>query len=81
MAREDDSFFHIYRLPSAGGEAEQLTKGPFHDTDPAELPDGRIVFSSTRIGTFEEYHSPPSRSLFVMDKVGQDIQPDAHDDL
>lgn len=78
MAREDDSFFHIYRLPSAGGEAEQLTTGPFHDIDPAELPDGRIVFSSTRIGTFEEYHSPPSRSLFVMDTEGQDIQPLTH---
>jgi HEAT repeat protein len=78
MAREVDSFFHIYRLSSAGGEAEQLTTGPFHDTDPAELPDGRIVFSSTRIGTFEEYHSPPSRSLFVMDAGGQEIQPLTH---
>lgn len=78
MAREGDSFFHIYRLMPARGEAEQLTTGPFHDIDPAELPDGRIVFSSTRIGTFEEYHSPPSRSLFVMNAEGQDIQPLTH---
>ncbi len=78
MVREGDSFFHIYRLSSAGGEAEQLTTGPFHDIDPAELPDGRIVFSSTRIGTFEEYHSPPSRALFVMDAAGHDIQPLTH---
>jgi HEAT repeat protein len=78
MAREGDSFFHIYRLSSAGGQAQQLTTGPFHDIDPAELPDGRIVFSSTRIGTFEEYHSPPSRALFVMDAEGQDLHPLTH---
>ncbi|HQZ69089.1 MAG TPA: hypothetical protein PLY87_28575, partial [Planctomycetaceae bacterium] len=78
MAREEDPFFHIYRLPSAGGEPQQLTDGPFHDIDPAELPDGRIVFTSTRIGTFEEYHSPPSRALFVMDATGRNQHPLTH---
>lgn len=78
MARENDPFFHIYRLPAAGGQAQQLTDGPFHDIDPTELPDGRIVFTSTRIGTFEEYHSPPSRALFAMDASGQDLHPLTH---
>ncbi len=78
MAREDDTFFHIYRLSSAGGQAQQLTDGPFHDIDPTELPDGRIVFTSTRIGTFEEYHSPPSRALFAMDGTGQNSHPLTH---
>jgi HEAT repeat protein len=73
MVVAGDPFFHIYRLSSSGGQPEQLTDGPFHDIDPAELPDGRIVFTSTRIGTFEEYHSPPARSLFVMDAEGQDL--------
>ncbi|MCF6287138.1 MAG: HEAT repeat domain-containing protein, partial [Candidatus Hydrogenedentes bacterium] len=41
--------------------------------DPAELPDGRIVFASTRVGTFEEYHSPPARGLFVMNVDGSGI--------
>lgn len=75
MAREGEKFFHIYRIASEGGAPEQLTSGPFHDIDPAELPDGRIVFTSTRVGTFEEYHSPPSRALFVMKSNGSDIQP------
>ncbi len=78
MAREDDPFFHIYRLPASGGQPVQLTSGPFHDIDPAELPDGRIVFTSTRIGTFEEYHSPPARSLFVMDARGKELHPLTH---
>jgi len=75
MAFEDDSFFHIYRIHADGGSPEQLTDGPFFDIDPAELPDGRIVFTSTRKGTFEEYHSPPSRALFAMNPDGTEIQP------
>ena len=78
MAPEGASFFHIYRLPVDGGQPEQLTSGPYHDTDPAELPDGRIVFSSTRIGTFEEYHAAPSRALFVMEHDGSGIRSITH---
>ncbi len=74
MARDGEPLFHIYRVPVAGGPPVQLTDGPFHDIDPAELPDGRIVFTSTRIGTFEEYHNPPSRSLFVADADGRNIR-------
>jgi HEAT repeat protein len=73
MVREGESFFHLYRIPSEGGTPTQLTDGPFFDIDPAELPDGRIVFASTRVGTFEEYHSPPARGLFVMNADGTGI--------
>ena len=45
MAHEGDSFFHVYRIPIEGGAPRQLTDGPFQDLDPAELPDGRIVFT------------------------------------
>jgi HEAT repeat protein len=78
MAYEGASFFHIYRVPLDGGAPQQLTHGPFHDIDPAELPDGRIVFTSTRIGTFEEYHGAPSRALFVMRPDGSGIKPITH---
>ena len=78
MARDGEAFFHIYRLSAEGGEPRRLTSGPFHDIDPVELPDGRIAFTSTRIGTFEEYHSPPSRSLFAMNADGTGIRPLTH---
>jgi len=78
MARDGDPFYHIYRVPAEGGEAQQMTNGHFHDIDPAELPDGRLVFTSTRIGTFEEYHNPPSRALFVMNADGSDVHSITH---
>ncbi len=78
MAPEGTSFFHIYRVPVDGGPPQQLTTGPFHDIDPTELPDGRIVFASTRAGTFEEYHSAPARILCVMQADGTGIQSLTH---
>ena len=42
------------------------------------MPDGRVVFTSTRIGTFEEYHNPPSRSLFAMTADGSNITAITH---
>jgi len=73
MAPGGEPFFHIYKVRADGGEPQQLTDGPFHDIDPCELPNGRVVFTSTRIGTFEEYHNPPSRSLFTMTSEGRNI--------
>ncbi|MCX5677130.1 MAG: HEAT repeat domain-containing protein, partial [Planctomycetota bacterium] len=75
MAKDGEPFFHIYRLPAEGGEAQRLTDGPFHDIDPAEMPDGRIAFTSTRIGMYDEYHNPPARALFAMDADGKNIRP------
>ena len=78
MAQDGEPFFHIYRIPAGGDPPQRLTDGPFHDIDPAELPDRRIVFTSTRIGTYEEYHNPPSRALFTMQPDGTDIRPITH---
>ena len=43
---------HLFRLPVEGGEAEQLTFGPYYDTDPVFSPDGsRVVLVSDRDGS------------------------------
>jgi Tol biopolymer transport system component len=43
---------HLFRLPVAGGTAEQLTFGPYYDTDPTSSPDGNsLAFVSDRDGS------------------------------
>ncbi|MEW6360442.1 MAG: HEAT repeat domain-containing protein [Planctomycetota bacterium] len=75
LAAAGEGFYHIHRMSVDGGKAEALTAGPFHDYDPEPLPDGRIVFSSTRIGSREEYHGNLASSLFVMNEDGTGVQP------
>ena len=75
MAPHDDPFFHIYSISMSGGEPRQLTAGPFQDCDPDILPDGRIVFCSTRFGSREEYHSHRVSTIFTMTGEGKEIRP------
>jgi TolB protein len=57
----------IYRVPLAGGEAEQLTRNGYDDFHPAWSPDGKeIVFYSLKNGT---------RDIFVMSSAGTNVRP------
>ncbi|MBT3198876.1 MAG: hypothetical protein HN350_03075 [Phycisphaerales bacterium] len=84
MVKPNEAYFHIYKIDmTATGDAApgkpksvvQLTDGPFHDYDPMELPDGRIAFSSTRIGSREEYHAKYASSLHTYDPKTKKIRP------
>ena len=84
MVKGGEAYYHIYKIdmtgtgPKAPGEKDsivQVTSGPFHDYDPIELPDGRIAFSSTRLGSREEYHAKYASSLFTCDPDGKNIRP------
>ncbi len=70
---QNNPWWHIYRINIDGSELEQLTHGPYHDVGPAYLPDGRIVFTSSRVGIRDEYHGYPCTSLHVMNPDGGDI--------
>ena len=48
----DEESFHLYEINIDGSGLRQLTFGPYDDIDPIYLPDGHIMFSSTRANTY-----------------------------
>jgi Tol biopolymer transport system component len=63
---------HLFRLPAAGGTAEQLTFGPYYDTDLAVSPDGtRVAFVSDRDGS--------EGNVFVLDVASKQVSPLTHE--
>src|SRR5262245_17428051 len=55
-------------LSQFGGAAGGLQ--PYDDTDPAWLPDGRIVFSSTRWPSYSQYSGVRTTNLYVVNADG-----------
>ncbi len=48
----EDSFYHLYEIDLKGGDGRRITHGRYDDFDGRYLSDGRILFLSTRKGTF-----------------------------
>jgi HEAT repeat protein len=71
---QDNPWWHICEVQVDGGGLWQLTDGPYHDVQPAYLPDGRIVFASSRTGMRDEYHGYPATGLTVMNANGSGIR-------
>ncbi len=66
--------YHIFRVNADGSELVQLTDGPYDDFDPCFLPNGRIVFISTRRGGYLRCgRHCPVYTLFSMKPDGSDI--------
>jgi Tol biopolymer transport system component len=64
---------HLFRLPIEGGAAEQLTFGPYYDTDIAVSPEGsRVAFVSDRDGS--------EGNIFVLDVASKQLSPLTHED-
>ena len=71
--REDD--YHIYEINSDGSGLRQLTKSPgISDVDPLYLPDGTIVFSSTREPKYCMCNRHIMANLFRMEGDGANIR-------
>jgi len=70
-------FYHLYEVGVSGRGLRQLTDGPFDDFAPRYLPDGRIVFISTRRGGFHRCgRGPcPTYTLAVANADGSDAHP------
>jgi len=48
----DEKSFHLYEVNLDGSGLRQLTFGPYDDIDPIYLPDGHILFTTTRSNTY-----------------------------
>ena len=72
---QGDPWWHVYRIDVDGSGLQQLTDGPYHDVGPAYLPDGRIVFATSRVGIRDEYHGYPCTALWAMNADGSDMHP------
>jgi len=48
----DEKSFHLYEINLDGSGLRQLTDGDYDDIDPIYLPDGHILFTTTRCNTY-----------------------------
>lgn len=66
--------YHIYSVPEAGGELKQITyDSGISDIDPMYLPDGNIVFSSTREPKYCMCNRHIMANLYRMESDGANI--------
>jgi hypothetical protein len=48
----DEAFYHLWEANIDGAGLHQITQGPYEDLTPTYLPDGGIVFTSSRRGGY-----------------------------
>jgi Hydrazine synthase alpha subunit middle domain/F5/8 type C domain/WD40-like Beta Propeller Repeat len=68
----EDAFYHVFEINVDGTGLRQLTQGKYDDFDARYLPDGRIVFLSTRRGQFVQA-GPESARLTTATKDLPDV--------
>jgi hypothetical protein len=66
--------FHLYEINADGTGLKQLTDGPFDDIEPSYLPDGGIVFCSSRCNRFVPCWYVQVATLYRCDGDGKNIR-------
>ncbi len=66
----NEKSFHLYEIHVDGSGLRQLTDGPYDDLDPIYLPDGHILFSTTRGHTY--VRCMPPTNAFVLARCDRD---------
>lgn len=86
-AGSDERYYHLYEIPVHGGAPRQLTDGPYDDMMAEYLPDGGIVFCSTRRKGYSRCFGPQfsprwdSYTLHRMDADGRNIRALSQNDV
>jgi hypothetical protein len=74
MRKNKDDCYHIYEINIDGSDLKQLTFADYvTDIDPLYLPDGSIIFSSTREPKFCMCNRHIMCNLFLMESDGANI--------
>jgi hypothetical protein len=71
----DDEHYHLYRCNLDGGGLTPLTSGPYDDIEPTWLPDGDIVFVSSRCNRWVNCWLTPVAVLYRCRPDGTDLRP------
>jgi len=65
---------NIYEINADGTGLRQVTSGGGHDYDPLYLPDGRVMFTSSRDNEMDEYNHAPAEHLYTCDMDGGNLE-------
>ncbi|MCH7557046.1 MAG: PD40 domain-containing protein, partial [Planctomycetes bacterium] len=68
-------YFHLYEINIDGAGLKQLTSGPYDDIEPTYLPNGKIMFCSTRGDRWVPCWYTQVAILYICDGNGANIQP------
>ncbi len=66
----NEKSFHLYEINADGSGLTQLTDGPYDDFDPIYLPDGHLMFSTTRGHTY--VRCMPPTNAYVLARCDAD---------
>ena len=74
--RTAEQFYHLFEMSADGSNVRQLTEGPYDDFAPRYLPNGKILFVSTRRGGFHRCGRGPCPvyTMAVANPDGSDPQ-------
>lgn len=70
----DQPYYHLYEIQADGTGLRQLTGGPYDDFEPTYLPNGEIVFCSSRCRRWVPCWSTQVAVLYRCDADGQNIR-------
>ncbi|NNE44085.1 MAG: hypothetical protein HKN12_07735, partial [Gemmatimonadetes bacterium] len=74
MRQAGDSNRNIWEINADGTGLRRITDGGGHDFDPLYMPDGGIMFTSSRDGEMDEYNHSPSERLYRCDANGLNME-------
>ncbi|HYW78835.1 MAG TPA: hypothetical protein VE890_04625, partial [Thermoguttaceae bacterium] len=72
--KDRQPYYHLYEINIDGTGLRQLTDGPFDDIEPAYLPDGGIVFCSSRCNRMVQCFYVRVANVYRCDGDGRNIR-------